>query len=987
MFAPLVQPPEGEQAGRWPLRNDVFARIDEREEYASAEPESAGHSPTVEPVSELESEDHALEPDLADLTPEPVDYRPEPELADYGPEPELADYGPEPELADIAAEQTGPLTEDTPAEESTLTVQVLPGRLVVERHPMLAAHVGKPPDLIVKWNAMTEPSTVDVVVHLHGYSSRGRAMNLVRDKEPISGLDFQDPAGSGSPGRTSPTVMVLPRGHYFGGRSGMGYSFPALTKPGAIQALINDALARFTAETGASVTTGRLILTAHSGGGAPLMAILKHTDPDEVVTFDALYTNPAPLIEWARRRIARGSGSLRVIYRAGEGTAAHSEQVHRAIRGSAPDTFRVERTRVGHNDIPQRYGWRLLADPAARLPDTSAPRTQNEAEDEEYFGSTGWRFEDVEGEQDELLFEERYGGADEGPTADVMPSDEESGEVETEEWQRDREVAGEFRPGQHEAFPSGLVLTTVSGPTGPDEEHWDPNGTSLPLYDTGPAVRAQRLSANFTVGELVSSGGRTADKARISAELVRCLQAIRDRVGKPIRITSGYRSWAHNVEVYRGRGKTPTHSRHCSGQAADISIADMTGMEIAKAAIDACGDRIGVGIGGSFAHIDVRGRWTRWTYLSKDADRRALAEIDAYRTGRARPTRPTPTPSPPTSPTPATNTTRTPERAAGRVTLGKFSKCAKGEQLGARAIADQWRQLTGRKAGTFNCRLMASGKPSLHGEGRSADLYARAGDPGQRAQADAYVAWLVANAVELQVAVIIWNGRIWYWGRRAEGWRPYPGQNKHTDHIHVDLSWEGALHPSTLFAGPVPGLNGTPAPAPASGSHVATFVREHLPHAKRSQDETGVPWLVTLGQAALESGWGRHAPRNNFFGIKAKASDPESTRQLLRTKEVLRHPNAVFPEIISVTPRPDGRYDYVVKDWFRAYPSPAEAFSAHGAFLRRHKRYAPAFGHVGDPYAFARAVAAAGYATDPSYASVLTSVMRTIEKEVERGVR
>jgi flagellum-specific peptidoglycan hydrolase FlgJ len=139
-----------------------------------------------------------------------------------------------------------------------------------------------------------------------------------------------------------------------------------------------------------------------------------------------------------------------------------------------------------------------------------------------------------------------------------------------------------------------------------------------------------------------------------------------------------------------------------------------------------------------------------------------------------------------------------------------------------------------------------------------------------------------------------------------------------------------------------------------------------------------VPVLVTLGQAALESNWGRSAPGNNFFGIRARESDPPETRQLLRTREVLSRPDVQFPEVISVTPRPDGRHDYVVRAWFRAYPSPAEAFEAHGRFLRDNHRYAAAFEHLDDPYAFARAVADAGYATAPNYYEILAVRMREL---------
>ncbi|MET0887616.1 MAG: hypothetical protein ABWX92_14340, partial [Mycetocola sp.] len=60
---------------------------------------------------------------------------------------------------------------------------------------------------------------------------------------------------------------------------------------------------------------------------------------------------------------------------------------------------------------------------------------------------------------------------------------------------------------EEEGFPLGLVLTPGTGNTGERQEHWDPYNTGLPLLSTGPAVRNQRLSQHFTVGELVRSGG------------------------------------------------------------------------------------------------------------------------------------------------------------------------------------------------------------------------------------------------------------------------------------------------------------------------------------------------------------------------------------------------------------------------------------------------------------------------------------------------
>jgi hypothetical protein len=353
------------------------------------------------------------------------------------------------------------------------------------------------------------------------------------------------------------------------------------------------------------------------------------------------------------------------------------------------------------------------------------------------------------------------------------------------------ELGGQVRA---EGFPTGVVLCLATGADGQGQEYWDPNNTGLPLYDTGAAVRSKKLSANFTVAELVGSGGRFDDRARISVALVKCLQAIRDRAGRAVTITSGFRSWQRNVDLYRRAGKKPTLSRHCSGQAADIKIAGMTGMQIAKLALDSCGERAGIGIGADFAHIDVRGHRAVWTYFTGDRNRAALAEIEAHRRGAS--------PPPPMPPLPGPSG----DRAAGRVRRGTFNKCTGRAQPGALAMAEQWRRLTGRSAAVYNCRSTTFGTPSLHGEGRSVDLTANASVPEQARQADSYISWLQSNAIELQVAYIIWNRRQWSWDSRDKGWRPYSGINPHTDHVHVDLSWEGALAPSPMFSGGVPGL-------------------------------------------------------------------------------------------------------------------------------------------------------------------------------------
>lgn len=156
------------------------------------------------------------------------------------------------------------------------------------------------------------------------------------------------------------------------------------------------------------------------------------------------------------------------------------------------------------------------------------------------------------------------------------------------------------------------------------------------------------------------------------------------------------------------------------------------------------------------------------------------------------------------------------------------------------------------------------------------------------------------------------------------------------------------------------------------------FFKLYYRSALQCERATNVPALVIMAQAALESGWGEQAPGNMFFGIKAGPTW-KGKRQLLVTREVHPTKSVKYPEIISISSRSDGKYDYQVKDWFRAYDTAAESFRDHGQFLRENPRYKPAFAST-DPCKFANAIAAAGYATDPAYAKTLKSIIKSLQK-------
>lgn len=152
------------------------------------------------------------------------------------------------------------------------------------------------------------------------------------------------------------------------------------------------------------------------------------------------------------------------------------------------------------------------------------------------------------------------------------------------------------------------------------------------------------------------------------------------------------------------------------------------------------------------------------------------------------------------------------------------------------------------------------------------------------------------------------------------------------------------------------------------------FLTTYYPAAMQSQAKTKVPYQVTLAQAALESGWGNHAPGFNFFGIKDDGV-LNGNEQLLLTTEVLNNPDHKFPVIVSIAKTAEKQWTYRVKDWFRKYTTPEEAFSDHAKLLSTHSRYAAAMKVCDNPYLFAAEIHKAGYATDPAYTTKLHSML------------
>ena len=138
------------------------------------------------------------------------------------------------------------------------------------------------------------------------------------------------------------------------------------------------------------------------------------------------------------------------------------------------------------------------------------------------------------------------------------------------------------------------------------------------------------------------------------------------------------------------------------------------------------------------------------------------------------------------------------------------------------------------------------------------------------------------------------------------------------------------------------------------------FIAAIGPAAQQSVASTGIPASFTVAEGALESGWGSSqlcTLAKNLFGVKA---DPSWHGDFitLNTREFL-----------------NGDWVVVPANW-RMYEDWLACITDHADFLK-HPRYAAAFQHTTDGEAFAMAVAAAGYATDPAYASKIITIMRS----------
>jgi len=179
---------------------------------------------------------------------------------------------------------------------------------------------------------------------------------------------------------------------------------------------------------------------------------------------------------------------------------------------------------------------------------------------------------------------------------------------------------------------------------------------------------------------------------------------------------------------------------------------------------------------------------------------------------------------------------------------------------------------------------------------------------------------------------------------------------------------QGEAIPATPGVMMPPAAPATPLRSSEAPPHVDAFVQRMLPHAQEASASTGIPPQFMMGQAALESGWGKSEIRSadgqnshNLFGIKAGSGWRGRTVDIVTTEYVNGKPQKQV-------------------DTFRAYDSYADSFRDYATLLRGNPRYQNVLAQGQDAAGFAQGLQQAGYATDPNYARKLASVIKLVER-------
>ncbi len=169
------------------------------------------------------------------------------------------------------------------------------------------------------------------------------------------------------------------------------------------------------------------------------------------------------------------------------------------------------------------------------------------------------------------------------------------------------------------------------------------------------------------------------------------------------------------------------------------------------------------------------------------------------------------------------------------------AQCDPSPKPGTQKLADYIQTVYGKQETVWIPRGCDVGGQSEHKEGRAVDWMVDVRDAQDRANAEAFLNWMLGpdqfgveygNAIRLGIMYIGWNDRIWRGYDIKRGWTELKGcfskpekssdNYCHRNHIHISLTWDGASGRTSFWDGTplsapfCPRSRSTAGPAPAT---------------------------------------------------------------------------------------------------------------------------------------------------------------------------
>ena len=228
------------------------------------------------------------------------------------------------------------------------------------------------------------------------------------------------------------------------------------------------------------------------------------------------------------------------------------------------------------------------------------------------------------------------------------------------------------------------------------------------------------------------------------------------------------------------------------------------------------------------------------------------------------------------------------------------TQCLTTTQPGTKAVADLIRKAYPTTRVYDGVRACSQGGVSEHKDGRAIDWMLDVNDPAQKKIADEFIAWITAPdkhgnrdamARRMGIMYIIWDGAMWRgWGGSQAGTWDRSRDRGHRDHIHISMSWPGALAQTSWFTGKPycqPGTSPCPVTRYAGTDRYSTAVaagRWAAPSARTAVLVSGEQASLVDGLVAAPLAKAMQAP----LLLTSRSALPAVVRDDLRRRGVSR---------------------------------------------------------------------------------------------------